>query len=102
MKLEAVDPLNLSVICAATIKKVLNYDYVMVRVDCYEEDTDGSDWFCYELTSPSIFPCGFCASNGIPLTPPNGYAKEAFNWNSYLRETKSKAAPLNFTRQVRV
>ena len=33
MKLEAVDPLNLDTICEATVVRVLNHGYLMVRVD---------------------------------------------------------------------
>jgi len=102
MKLEAIDPLNLSAICVATVKKVLKYDYIMVRVDCYEEDANGSDWFCYHLSSTSIFPCGFCASHGISLTPPNGYTKESFEWNKYLEATNAKPAPLEQIHKVTI
>lgn len=96
MKLEAIDPLNLSAICAATIKKVLRRGYVMVRVDCYEEDStnNGSDWFCYHISSPYVFPCGFCEENGITLTPPYGYDKSNFKWNDYLNETDTRPAPV--------
>ncbi|CAG7704205.1 unnamed protein product [Allacma fusca] len=94
MKVEAIDPLNLSAICAATIKKVLKMGYIMIRVDCYEEDASGSDWFCYHITSPYIFPCGFSAANGVVLTPPLGYAKDTFEWQKYLQSTNTKAAPL--------
>ena len=100
MKLEAIDPLNLSVICAATIKKVLKYGYIMVRVDCYEEDPTGSDWFCYHITSSSLFPCGFSAKNGIPLVPPYGYEKESFKWDIYHADTGAKPAPLNALKKV--
>lgn len=97
MKLEAIDPLNLSAICAATIKKVLRRGYVMVRVDCYEEDSNsnGSDWFCYHISSPYVFPCGFSKENEISLTPPYGYRRDgSFSWDEYLRETRSRAAPV--------
>jgi len=99
MKVEAIDPLNLSAICAATIKKVLKMGYIMIRVDCYEEDASGSDWFCYHVTSPYIFPCGFSSSNGLVLTPPHGYAKESFDWQNYLQATKSVAAPLRLLKK---
>jgi hypothetical protein len=98
MKLEAIDPLNLSAICAATIKKVLVRGYVMVRMDSYEEEEEdsnsssGADWFCYHISSQSIFPCGFCAENGIVFNPPIGYDDETFDWDSYFEETCTKAA----------
>ncbi|CAI5765916.1 domain-containing 1 isoform X2 [Podarcis lilfordi] len=95
MKLEAIDPLNLSAICVATIRKVLADGYLMIGIDG-SEAADGSDWFCYHATSPSIFPVGFCEINMIELTPPRGYAKLPFKWFDYLRETGSVAAPVKF------
>ncbi|XP_067623071.1 polycomb protein Sfmbt isoform X2 [Eurosta solidaginis] len=92
MKLEAVDPLNLSSICAATVMAVLKFGYIMIRIDSYQPDAAGSDWFCYHEKSPSIFPVGFCASNNITLTPPNGYEMNTFSWETYLMETGSIAA----------
>lgn len=93
MKLEAIDPLNLSAISVATVRKVssgpprpgggpltppapsvfqvLADGYLMVGIDG-SEAADGSDWFCYHCTSPSIFPSGFCEINNIDLTPPRG------------------------------
>jgi len=94
MKLEAIDPLNLSAICAATIKKVLHRGYVMVRIDSYEEDSSGNDWFCFHISSPSVFYCGFCVENGITLTPPTGYEQNEFDWNEYFKETNSEPAPI--------
>jgi hypothetical protein len=71
MKLEAIDPLNLSAICVATVGKVLKNNYLMIRIDgCTAED--GSDMFCYSRTSSSIFPAGFCQMNSIPLHAPYG------------------------------
>ncbi|KAL9927865.1 scm-related gene containing four mbt domains isoform 1-T3 [Glossina fuscipes fuscipes] len=92
MKLEAVDPLNLSSICAATVMAVLKFGYMMIRIDSYQPDATGSDWFCYHEKSPNIFPVGFCASNSIPLTPPNGYDINTFSWEIYLQETGSVPA----------
>lgn len=44
MKLEAVDPLNLSSICVATVMAVLKFGYMMIRIDSYQPDATGSDW----------------------------------------------------------
>ncbi|KAM5273307.1 MBT domain-containing protein 1 isoform 1-T1 [Ctenodactylus gundi] len=100
MKLEAIDPLNLSTICVATIRKVLADGYLMIGIDG-SEAADGSDWFCYHATSPSIFPVGFCEINMIELTPPRGYTKLPFKWFDYLRETGSIAAPVKlFNKDV--
>ncbi|CAB1338147.1 unnamed protein product, partial [Coregonus sp. 'balchen'] len=100
MKLEAIDPLNLSAICVATVRKVLADGYLMIGIDG-SEAADGSDWFCYHSTSPSIFPAGFCGINNIELTPPRGYTKLPFKWFDYLRETSSIAAPVKlFNKDV--
>uniref|UniRef100_A0A7N6A4V4 FCS-type domain-containing protein n=1 Tax=Anabas testudineus TaxID=64144 RepID=A0A7N6A4V4_ANATE len=100
MKLEAIDPLNLSAICVATVRKVLADGYLMIGIDG-SEAVDGSDWFCYHGTSPSIFPAGFCEINNIELTPPRGYTKLPFKWFDYLRESCSIAAPVRlFNKDV--
>ncbi|XP_041633796.1 MBT domain-containing protein 1-like [Cheilinus undulatus] len=100
MKLEAIDPLNLSAICVATVRKVLADGYLMIGIDG-SEAADGSDWFCYHSTSPSIFPAGFCEINNIELTPPRGYTTLPFKWFEYLKETKSVAAPVTlFNKDV--
>ncbi|XP_042360444.1 MBT domain-containing protein 1-like isoform X2 [Plectropomus leopardus] len=100
MKLEAIDPLNLSAICVATVRKVLADGYLMIGIDG-SEAADGSDWFCYHSTSPSIFPAGFCEINDIELTPPRGYTNLPFRWFEYLKESKSVAAPVSlFNKDV--
>uniref|UniRef100_A0A3Q3A4G7 MBT domain-containing protein 1-like n=2 Tax=Kryptolebias marmoratus TaxID=37003 RepID=A0A3Q3A4G7_KRYMA len=100
MKLEAIDPLNLSAICVATVRKVLADGYLMIGIDG-SEAADGSDWFCYHSMSPSIFPAGFCEINNIELTPPRGYSSLPFRWFEYLKENKSVAAPVNlFNKEV--
>lgn len=87
MKLEAIDPLNLSSICVATVMDVLNYGYIMIRIDSYDSDATGADWFCYHVKSPCIFPVGFCHKHNIPLTPPKGYDQSTFDWNTFIMET---------------
>lgn len=101
MKLEAVDPLNLSSICVATVMKVLREGYIMVRIDSYDEDISGADWFCYHRSSPCVFPVGFCSQHAIPLTPPKGYSAGAFRWEEYLAATGAPPAPPQlFQREV--
>ncbi|EEC03788.1 hypothetical protein IscW_ISCW017518, partial [Ixodes scapularis] len=96
MKLEAIDPLNLSTICVATVTKVLRNNYLMIGIDGMMA-ANGSDWFCYHASSPCIFPVGFCELNGIDLTPPRGGLVDLreFRWFDYLRLTKSQAAPVS-------
>ncbi|RVE49152.1 hypothetical protein evm_006159 [Chilo suppressalis] len=91
-KLEAIDPLNLSAVCAATVMQILNEGYMMIRIDCYPADASGADWFCYHQRSPCIFPVGFALANNIPLVPPSGFTAEEFGWEQYLSVTGSRAA----------
>ena len=97
MKLEAIDPLNLSTICVATVTKVLRCNYLMIGIDGMMA-ADGSDWFCYHATSPCIFPVGFCKFNSIELTPPRNYVGD-FDWMKYLNETGSRAAPVSLFKK---
>ncbi|XP_033248905.1 polycomb protein Sfmbt isoform X2 [Drosophila miranda] len=100
MKLEAVDPLNLSSICPATVMAVLKFGYMMIRIDSYQPDESGSDWFCYHEKSPCIFPAGFCSANNISVTPPNGYDSRTFTWAVYLRNTGAVAANQHLFHRV--
>jgi len=93
-KLEAVDPLNLATICVATVMKVLRHGYIMIRMDGYETDPTGGDWFCYHGSSPFVFPPGFCDRNNIKLKVPAGFDGD-FLWMDYLKSTKSEAAPMS-------
>lgn len=97
MKLEAIDPLNLSTICVATVTRVLRNNYLMIGIDGMMAE-NGSDWFCYHASSPHIFPVGFCELNSIHLTPPRGH-EGAFNWFEYLSNTKSAAAPVSLFKK---
>ncbi|XP_042201094.1 lethal(3)malignant brain tumor-like protein 2 isoform X2 [Callorhinchus milii] len=99
MKLEAIDPLNLSTICVATVRKVLMDGYLMIGIDGSEAE-DGTDWFCYHASAYSIFPVEFCSKNAIELTHPRGYGKP-FNWLEYLKDTGAVAAPASlFIRDI--
>ncbi|KAK5644212.1 hypothetical protein RI129_008057 [Pyrocoelia pectoralis] len=84
MKLEAIDPLNLSSICVATVMEVLNCGYIMIRIDTYESDATGN---YHRVLSPCIFPVGFCEQNNLTLIPPKGFTSQTFNWENYLSET---------------
>ncbi|CAL8079717.1 unnamed protein product [Orchesella dallaii] len=94
MKLEAVDPLNFSEVkvYAATIRKVLKGGFVMVKMDYHQEtsDLESTDWFCYYICSPYIFPCGFCKTNGIKLIPPKNLENN-FDWETYLQSLQTTA-----------
>lgn len=97
MKLEAIDPLNLSSICVASVIKVLRANYLMIGIDGSMCPT-GSDWFCFHATSPYLFPAGYCKTNNIELSTP--YNDKNFDWDKYLAETKSRAAPASLFSKV--
>ena len=65
----------------------------MIRIDGYEDDSSGADWFCYHASSPLIFPPGFCERKNIKLKPPAGY-EDNFSWMEYLKKTNSQPAPV--------
>lgn len=96
MKLEAIDPLNLSSICVASVIKVLRANYLMIGIDGSMCPT-GSDWFCFHATSPNIFPVGFCKANNLELTNPKN--DKNFDWAKYLEETGTRAAPMSVFNQ---
>jgi hypothetical protein len=99
MKLEAVDPLNLSSISAATVGKVLRNNYLMIKIDGFP--TQEGDMFCYHRSSSSIFPAGFCERNALDLMPPFDYNKsEKFEWTTYLEEKNAEFAPLELFYNV--
>jgi hypothetical protein len=98
MKLEAVDPLNLSQICVATIHKVLSNGFLMIAFEEAVQSTaegwrEESNLVCHHVSSPYIFPPGFCERNGLSLTLPRDVKSEGFNWDSYLKRCKAKRAP---------
>ncbi|KAF4519382.1 hypothetical protein B566_EDAN008690 [Ephemera danica] len=86
MKLEAVDKHNPNLICVATVADILD-GRILVHFDSWDRTYD----YWAEPSSPYIHPVGWCEQNGRTLTPPNGY--NTFDWDSYLKETKSTAVP---------
>ncbi|XP_026680678.1 polycomb protein Sfmbt-like [Diaphorina citri] len=87
--------------CDNFSKQVLNDRFMMIRVNSYDEDTNGGlDWFCYHMSSPYIFAPGFCAAHGINLTPPKGYTHATFSWEQYCRDTNSIPAPPELFNQT--
>uniref|UniRef100_A0AAX7UJS5 Lethal(3)malignant brain tumor-like protein 1 n=1 Tax=Astatotilapia calliptera TaxID=8154 RepID=A0AAX7UJS5_ASTCA len=87
MKLEAVDRMNPSLICVATITDVVD-DRFLVHFDNWD---DTYDYWC-DSSSPYIHPIGWCQERNLPLTPPQDYPDQGrFSWSRYLEETGSKA-----------
>uniref|UniRef100_A0A4W5NMS3 Lethal(3)malignant brain tumor-like protein 1 n=1 Tax=Hucho hucho TaxID=62062 RepID=A0A4W5NMS3_9TELE len=87
MKLEAVDRMNPSLICVATVTDVVD-DRFLVHFDNWD---DTYDYWC-DASSPYIHPIGWCQERSLPLTPPQGYPDPGrFSWPRYLDETGSTA-----------
>ncbi|XP_034027608.1 lethal(3)malignant brain tumor-like protein 1 isoform X2 [Thalassophryne amazonica] len=87
MKLEAIDRMNPSLICVATITDVVD-DRFLVHFDNWD---DTYDYWC-DASSPYIHPIGWCQERNLPLTPPQDYPDQSqFSWSHYLEETGSKA-----------
>ncbi|XP_066527239.1 lethal(3)malignant brain tumor-like protein 1 isoform X2 [Hoplias malabaricus] len=89
MKLEAVDRMNPSLICVATVTDVVGNRF-LVHFDNWD---DTYDYWC-DARSPYIHPVGWCQERGLPLTPPQDYPEPGkFSWERYLDETGSTAVP---------
>ncbi|XP_047231034.1 lethal(3)malignant brain tumor-like protein 1 isoform X2 [Girardinichthys multiradiatus] len=120
MKLEAVDRMNPSLICVATVTDVVDNRF-LVHFDNWD---DTYDYWC-DASSPYIHPVGWCQERNLPLTPPQGdqhiitmfsaapdYPDPGqFSWSRYLEETGSKAVaadafkvrpPHNFQPQMKL
>ncbi|XP_019368587.1 PREDICTED: lethal(3)malignant brain tumor-like protein 1 isoform X4 [Gavialis gangeticus] len=89
MKLEAVDRMNPSLICVATVTDVVDNRF-LVHFDNWD---DTYDYWC-DPSSPYIHPVGWCQEHGKPLTPPQDYPDpDNFSWEKYLKETGASAVP---------
>lgn len=88
MKLEGVDPQHPSYFCVLTVAEVIGYR-IRLHFDGFPENYD----FWVNADSMDIFPAGWCEKYGHVLRPPPNYTIEDFNWTSYLKQTKSTAAP---------
>ncbi|MED6267461.1 hypothetical protein CHARACLAT_012519, partial [Characodon lateralis] len=107
MKLEAVDRMNPSLICVATVTDVVDNRF-LVHFDNWD---DTYDYWC-DASSPYIHPVGWCQERNLPLTPPQDYPDPGqFSWSRYLEETGSKAVaadafkvrpPHNFQPQMKL
>ncbi|XP_075384850.1 lethal(3)malignant brain tumor-like protein 1 [Tenrec ecaudatus] len=89
MKLEAVDRMNPSLICVASVTDVVDGRF-LVHFDNWD---DTYDYWC-DAGSPYIHPVGWCQRQGKPLTPPQDYPDpDSFCWEKYLEETGTSAVP---------
>ncbi|TRY65790.1 hypothetical protein DNTS_014258 [Danionella cerebrum] len=72
MKLEAVDPAAPFTISPATVVKVFNNHFFLVRMDDLrdEKQKEGGCSFLCHRDSPGIFPTQWSLKNGVKLSPP--------------------------------
>lgn len=90
MKLEAIDPENLSLFCVCTVVDIKGYR-IKLSFDGFESMYD----FWVNADSPDIFPPGWCALTNRVLQPPKDCNPATFNWYKYLQIEKGVAAPKN-------
>ncbi|XP_063816370.1 lethal(3)malignant brain tumor-like protein 1 isoform X2 [Pseudophryne corroboree] len=89
MKLEAVDRMNPSLICVASVTDVVENRF-LVHFDNWG---DTYDYWC-DPSSPYVHPVGWCKEHGKPLTPPQDYPDpDNFTWDRYLSDTGATAVP---------
>ncbi|XP_010629730.1 lethal(3)malignant brain tumor-like protein 1 isoform X3 [Fukomys damarensis] len=89
MKLEAVDRMNPSLVCVASVTDVVESRF-LVHFDNWD---DTYDYWC-DPSSPYIHPVGWCQKQGKTLTPPQDYPDpDSFCWEKYLEETGTSAVP---------
>jgi len=86
MKLEALDPRNLTSTCIATVVGVLG-PRLRLRLD----GSDNKNDFWRLVDSNEIHPIGDCEKNGGMLQPPLGFRMNASSWPMFLLKTLNGA-----------
>lgn len=86
MKLEALDPRNVTSTCIATVIKVLG-SRLRLRLD----GSDNKNDFWRLVDSNEIHPIGHCERAGGMLQPPLGFRMNASSWPMFLLKTLTGA-----------
>lgn len=86
MKLEALDPRNVTSTCIATVVGVLG-SRLRLRLDGSDSQND----FWRLVDSNEIHPIGHCEENGGMLQPPLGFRMNASSWPTFLCKTLNGA-----------
>lgn len=86
MKLEAVDPRNVTSTCIATVISVLG-PRMRLRLD----GSDNKNDFWRLVDSSEIHPIGHCEKTGGMLQPPLGFRMNASSWPMFLLKTLNGA-----------
>lgn len=93
MKLEALDPRNVTSTCIATVVGTLG-----ARLRLRLDGGDNKNDFYRLVDSNEIHPVGHCKKNGGMLQPPLGFRRNASSWPSFLQQTliDAQLAPERF------
>lgn len=77
MKLEAINPQSPSEICVATVTRIFDPFYFLVKIDnlISVQDDVSVDSFVAHKGLPGIFPIGFCFANNVHLQQPKGISQ---------------------------
>lgn len=86
MKLEALDPRNVTSTCIATVVAVLG-SRLRLRLD----GSDNKNDFWRLVDSNEIQPVGTCEAKGEMLQPPLGFRMNASSWPTFLTKTLTGA-----------
>lgn len=86
MKLEALDPRNVTSTCIATVVGVLG-SRLRLRLD----GSDNKNDFWRLVDSTEIHPIGHCEQTGEMLQPPLGFRMNASSWPTFLLKTLNGA-----------
>ncbi|XP_063241328.1 polycomb protein Scm isoform X2 [Bacillus rossius redtenbacheri] len=86
MKLEALDPRNLTSTCIATVVGILG-PRLRLRLD----GSDNKNDFWRLVDSNEIHPIGHCEKHGGMLQPPLGFRMNASSWPMFLLKTLNNA-----------
>lgn len=86
MKLEALDPRNVTSTCIATVVGVLG-SRLRLRLD----GSDNKNDFWRLVDSTEIAPVGTCEGTGEMLQPPLGFRMNASSWPTFLAKTLTGA-----------
>lgn len=97
MKLEALDPRNVTSTCIATVVGIQG-SRLRLRLDGGDDKND----FWRLVDSAEIKPIGYCEKNGGMLTPPLGFRMNASSWPMFLLKTLNGAeiAPAKIFKKV--
>lgn len=93
MKIEALDPRNVTSTCIATVVGTLG-----ARLRLRLDGGDNKNDFYRLVDSNEIHPVGHCKKNGGMLQPPLGFRRNASSWPSFLQQTlvDAQLAPERF------